>query len=323
MCSYKCSTGFLVLMLLIISLPKNLYTQVTREVGIVIEVTGKCWLSRANASERFQIKGSTTLIAGDTLKTEAGSKVKILLWNGDQRKTIFQNMTYVVPGIEKKDKKQIGIADAAFGLLKEKYKEVTSAVVETKSHEAAIRGLGDESFFLIFPRNEYVEKNALEFQWTPAGAGVNYTFRLKENGVSVLEKETKESKLMMDYSYKPRTRYIWEIEAKNAGGKSSIDSAGFWIQSDEEKAMLKKELDSFLAMEGLLSSSQRLLMTPIIYDKWNMYSQSIREYGKLLNEPGIEKDEIVSFIRSEYNKMGLPGNEASFAKYLRLMNIQF
>ena len=86
--------------------------------------------------------------------------------------------------------------------------------------------------------------------------------------------------------------------------------------------MIEKEIASFSGISGSLSERQQMLINPFVYSKWDMFSKSIQGYRDLLKHPDMDAEEIISFIKSEYNKMEFPDTPGSFQKYLKWYHIE-
>lgn len=300
--------------------------QDVKGVAVVTDVQGKCWLHRRGMDKPSLVAKTNILLPLDTLKTEKGAKVRILLWNGDIKKSIFEESVYIIPQAVKTGKEEKGFLDFAFGLVKEKYDELSNFIVQSEEKEGAIKNLTIPStpfksefspYSLLYPRNEYLLGNNIEFKWMPMGNEQKYRLMIKEDDTQIWSRETTENALNVSYPFKVDRKYSWAVEFIDSE-TSNNETADFWLLSPESILELNKEIDELVQAEEL-TLRQELMMKGFIYDKHNLHSMAVQEYIKTLRQPNAEQWEIHGFIKMSYEKMKFPDSPESFNFFLGMI----
>jgi len=299
-------------------------TQDIRGVAVVTDVQGECWLYQVSQKKPSQVTRGRVLVPGDTLETGQNAQIIILLWDGDRKKSIFENTVYVVPPVSKPGNMKRSVLASTFLLGRQKYNALADFSVKSEEQDESFKDLSDLmkpvppesiSFILVYPRNESVAGANLEFRWTPSGSGQKYTFRLKLGGTVILSRETADNSLAVAYSFNPGERYSWEVEYTDSG-KINRDSAEFRILPAADRKLLDAEFGALSEGGQYLTQRQLLLTRAFIYDRWNLHTQAIREYRQLLNQPNTELWEVLGFIKMSLNKMKVPDSRDHLSYFL-------
>jgi len=267
------------------------------------------------------------LQANDTIRTMPDAKVKLLIWEGDKKKSIFGDSVFILSSGSDSKKADTGILSSMNDLIRQKYNQLAGMVVQSENKMGAIRSLPSSvparekitnfplnTILLLYPRNESVLENKIEFDWVNLPGEKKYKFTLEKDGVILLIKETGADRLLLSYDFTTGEKYFWKVE--EIGNEQKIaDKAFFIILNRKELNRYNLEIDEVNSKKEL-TERQKVLIKAFIKDKWELYTEAIENYNMLFLLPNSEIWEIIGFQRMSYDRMNFPENEDLFYWYV-------